>query len=110
MLREEHDPILQKTLADGLRYAKVLANVDLQQCDLRNAYLGRKNGDEWSLDLSNADLYEARLDGASLKQVNADSAVFFHASLRGAVFQCAVLTAANFRNTDLAGASSPARR
>jgi hypothetical protein len=104
MLREDHDARLQKALADGLRYAKVLTNVDLQQCNLTNAYLGRKRGDDWVLDLSDADLYDATLDGASFKQVVATGAVFYGASLKRTVFEDAVLTEADFRGADLAGA------
>ena len=98
MLRENHDPRLQKALADGLRYARVLRSVDLQQCNMTNAYLGKKEGDDWALDLSHADMYEAKLDGASLKQVTATEAVFYQASLKGTVFEDAVLTNADFRS------------
>jgi Pentapeptide repeats (8 copies) len=104
MLREKHDARLQKALADGLRYARVLTSVDLQQCDMTSAYLGKKQGDDWALDLSHADMYEAKLDGASLKYVTAVEAVFYQASLKGTVFDHAVLTKADFRSAELAGA------
>src|SRR4051812_22889151 len=104
MLREDHDARLQKALADGLRYARVLTNVDLQQCNLANAYLGKKKGDDWTLDLSDADLFEATLDGASLKQVTAKGAVFYLASMKKTVLEGADLSAADFRGADLAGA------
>ncbi len=45
MLRDEKlrkVPRLQKVLADGLGYAIDLQNVDLQQCNLRNAYFVNK--------------------------------------------------------------------
>src|SRR3954470_3261566 len=87
MLREDHDARLQKALGDGLRYARVLTNADLQQCNLANAYLGRKEGDEWTLDLSHADLYDAKLDGASLRHVIADKTVFYFASMKGTVLE-----------------------
>ena len=51
MLREEQLPHVQKVLADGLRYARQLAGADLQNCDLRNAYLGIKAGDKEPVDL-----------------------------------------------------------
>lgn len=104
MLREQQHARLQKALADGLRYARVLTNVDLQQCNLMNAYLGQKKGDDWVLDLSDADLFEANLDGASLKNVKAEGAVFYLGSLKGTVFEDAVLAGADFRDAELAGA------
>lgn len=104
MLREEQNARLQKALADGLRYARVLTNIDLQQCNLMNAYLGQKKGDDWVLDLSDADFYEANLDGASLKKVKAERAVFYFGSLKRTVFEHAVLSGADFRDAELAGA------
>jgi uncharacterized protein YjbI with pentapeptide repeats len=104
MLREEQNTLLQKALADGLRYARRLKSVDLQQCNLMQAYLGERTGDKWVLDISHADLYGANLDGASLRKVKAKKAVFFHCSLKGTVFEGAVLTGADFRDADLAGA------
>lgn len=104
MLRENHHDRLQKALADGLRYARVLRSADLQQCNMTNAYLGKKEGDDWALDLSYADMYDATLDGASLKHVTAEEAVFYHASLKGTVFEHAVLNKADFRSAELAGA------
>jgi len=104
MLREDHDARLQKALADGLRYARVLTNADLQQCNLASAYLGKKLGDDWVLDLSDADLYDAKLDGASLKEVIAERTVFYLASLKGTVFERATLAGADFRGAELAGA------
>jgi Pentapeptide repeats (8 copies) len=104
MLREDQNARLQKALADGLRYARVLTNFDLQQCNLKSAYLGQKKGDDWVLDLSEADLFEANLDGASLKNVTAERAVFYFGSLKRTVFEGAVLTEADFRAADLTGA------
>ena len=37
---------LRKVLADGLRYARDLRGADLQRYNLRNAYLGWKQGDK----------------------------------------------------------------
>jgi hypothetical protein len=103
-LREDHDVRLQKALADGLRYARVLTGVDLQQCNLANAYLGKKEGDTWELDLSNADMFDANLDGASLKEVKAHKAVFYMASLKKTVFEDADISEADFRDAELSGA------
>ena len=103
-LREEQSTRLQKTLADGLRYARNLRGADLQRCNLAHAYLGQKIGDDWVLDLSHADMFEANLDGASLKKVRANGAVFYLASLKGAVLEDAHLQRADFRGSELAGA------
>jgi len=106
-LREEQSSRLQKTLADGLRYARKLPGADLQHCNLANAYLGKKTGDDWVLDLSHADMFGANLDGASLKKVRATGAVFYDASLQGTVFEGAELQGADFRGSNLSGAKFP---
>jgi len=46
MLREKPPEHLQKVLADGLRYAKVIKGSDLQKCDLQNSFLGVRDGDD----------------------------------------------------------------
>jgi uncharacterized protein YjbI with pentapeptide repeats len=104
LLRSQPAERLQKVLADGLRYAADLQRMDLQRCDLRNAYLGRKEGDKGVLNLSRADLFEAICDGASLRGVDAADAVFYRASLVNTVFVGANLVGADFREAHLAGA------
>lgn len=96
--------IFQKVLADGLRYARDLASADLQQCDLRGAYLGRKPGDKWRLNITHADLFGADCTAASFRDVIANEAVFFEAILEGTVFAGAELERADFRNARLKGA------
>jgi hypothetical protein len=86
MLREEQPSHVQKVLADGLRYAHELQGADLQNCDLRNAYIGRKAGDDSAVDLSKADLYGANCDRASFKETRARETVFMGAVLTKAVF------------------------
>jgi uncharacterized protein YjbI with pentapeptide repeats len=104
LLRGSETGPIQKVLADGLRYAPSLAHADLQECNLTNAYLGRKNGDDKIVDLTYADLYEANLTGASLKGVNAAGAVFAGATLMNTVLSGADLTDADFRSAKLEGA------
>ena len=104
MLREEQSPRVQKVLADGLRYARDLQEADLQNCDLRNAYLGKKAGDGWAVDLSRADLYGAECNRASFKEVVARETVFLEAVLEKAVFAGADCRNADFRRTKLSGA------
>ena len=103
MLRETQPERLQKVLADGLRYARDLTGADLQRCNLRNAYLGRKRGDKYFLDLSTADLFEADCTGASLRGVVARGTVFYRAKLERTVLVDADLEGADFRSADLAG-------
>jgi Pentapeptide repeats (9 copies)/Pentapeptide repeats (8 copies) len=104
MLRTEQTPRVQKVLADGLRYALDLRGADLQNCDLRNAYIGRKTGDERAADLSAADFYGSQCDGASFREVHANKAVFYNAGLEKAVFVDADCREADFRAAKLAGA------
>lgn len=104
MLREEQTPRVQKVLADGLRYAHDLEDADLQNCDLRNAYIGQKAGDAWAVNLSRADLYGAKCDRASFKAVVAREAVFMEAELRKTVFIDSDCTGADFRWAKLDGA------
>ena len=117
MLRDHPPELLQKVLADGLRYAGapdartgwrrtpgVLVGADLQRCSLANAYLGKKQQDRRAIDLSYADLYEADCSGASFREVTAVSAVFYRCILNGSVFDGAQLEGANFREARLSGA------
>jgi hypothetical protein len=94
---------LQKLLADGLAYAPRLQDIDLQRCNLQNAYLGERP--DRKPDFSRADFFEADLRDASLKRAIAREAVFFKATLRGTVFKAAELEGADFRESDLDGAS-----
>jgi uncharacterized protein YjbI with pentapeptide repeats len=104
LLRSEDGGLLQKVLADGLRYAADLQDMDLQRCDLRDAYLGKKEGDKRALDLSRADLFGAKCDRASFKGVTARKAVFYQCTLLKTVFTDANLEAADFREAQLKGA------
>lgn len=104
MLREEQPVRVQKVLADGLRYARELQGADLQNCDLRNAYIGQKTGDKEAVDLSRADLYGAKCDRASFKGVVAQETVFMEAELRKTVFRDADCRNADFRRAKLDGA------
>lgn len=101
MLREEQPPRVQKVLADGLRYARELQDADLQNCDLTNAYVGKKKGDKWAVDLSRADLYGAHCDRASFRAVVARETVFVDAELRKTVFTGADCQEADFRRAQL---------
>jgi uncharacterized protein YjbI with pentapeptide repeats len=110
MLRRETEPSaepsrLQKVLADGLRYAEDLRHSDLQYCALSNAYLGKREGDAASIDLSYADLYRAICVGTSFKCAKMVETVFYRATLDKAVFAGADCRGANFRDAALTGAN-----
>jgi hypothetical protein len=102
VLRDAPPGTLQKLLADGLAFAPELADLDLQGCNLQNAYLGERP--DRRPDFSRADFFEADLSGASLRNVVAREAVFFKATMRGTVLKGAELEGADFRDADLEGA------
>lgn len=132
LLRNTPTGELQKLLADGLAYAKSLAGVDLQHCNLSHTYWGARlrppvtNGalrmlsrrswpfgdvrraenssDEKCITLTDADLSYADLSSASLRRANAARAVFRRGTATSAVFKEADLRDANFKNADLQGA------
>jgi hypothetical protein len=104
VLRQVPSGLFQKVLADGLRYASKLVSADLQRCNLRDSYLGRKPGDKRSLNISNADFFGADCTGASFREVIAVGSVFVEATLEGAVFIDAKLQSADFRRARLSGA------
>jgi uncharacterized protein YjbI with pentapeptide repeats len=103
ILRGTPPGTLQKLLADGLAYAPTLVEVDLQGCNLQNAYLGERP--DRKPDLSHADFFEADLSGASLQNATALDAVFYRATLRGTVLRGADVRGADFREADLDGAN-----
>jgi len=102
VLRDAPAGTLQKLLADGLAYAPELVDLDLQGCNLQNAYLGERP--DRKPDFSRTDFFEADLSGASLKNAVAREAVFFKAKMRGTVLKGAELEGADFREADLKGA------
>jgi hypothetical protein len=86
VLRQTQSGLFQKVLADGLRYAHTLVSADLQRCNLRDAYLGRKRGDKHGLNLLNADLFGSDCTGASFREVTANGSAFIEATLEGSVY------------------------
>jgi Pentapeptide repeats (8 copies) len=102
LLRTAETGELQKLLADGLASAPDLQGADLQQCNLTNAYLGKRRGRR--VNLSDADLYRADLTRASLKEATAQRTVLYEANLTKAVLEGADLTGADLRDAKLEGA------
>jgi hypothetical protein len=103
LLRGAEAGTFQKLLADGLAHAPELRQADLQECNLRNAYLGRRF--DRRPDMSRADFFQADLSGASLKGASATHAVFFRAKLQGTILSEADLRDADFREAELQDAS-----
>jgi uncharacterized protein YjbI with pentapeptide repeats len=103
MLRAEQLPAIQKVLADGLHYANDLRGADLQNCNLQNAYIGRKAGEKRRVDLSGADLFESDCTRASFRDAIALNTVFYRATLEGTVLTGADCQDADFREAKLSG-------
>lgn len=77
--------VFQKTLGDGLAYAINLSKVDLQNTNLQNLYLGRK--DDTRIQMQETDMFMADLSYANLDKIDGQGAVFmnsilYHASIK----------------------------
>lgn len=104
--------VFQKTLGDGLAYAVNLSKVDLQNTNLQNLYLGRK--DDTRIQMQETDMFMADLSYANLDKIDGQGAVFmnsilYHASIKNcdftnAYFYGADLSNAYFKNVILHGA------
>ncbi|MCQ2154197.1 MAG: pentapeptide repeat-containing protein [Bacteroidales bacterium] len=98
LLRVLPTGIFQKTLGDGLAYAKDLSNSDLQKTNLQDIYLGSKS---IRINLTGADLFGADLSYANLDNLSAKNAVFMGAILFNTKIKNSDLSCANFINADL---------
>ena len=90
--------VFQKTLADGLAYAKDLSNVDLMRTNLQDAYLGRK--DDKRIIMNDTDLFLSDLSYALLQHIQGN-AIFYRAILFCTRIKDCDLTGANFCEADL---------
>ena len=109
MLKIENTGDMQKLLADSLKYAHYpsLKVADLQNTNLTDAVLGKKE-----LDYTKADFYRANLTNASFKgggkkgcKVNLKGAVFYEAILHGTNFTGCNLKGASFAGADIKNAT-----
>jgi hypothetical protein len=105
MLRQSQPPQVQKVLADGFRYAVSLKGADLQNCDLSNAYLGKRKKEDEPVDLSGADLYGANCGRASFRAAILHETVFVDAPLNKTVFTASDCQGADFRRAQLQNAT-----
>lgn len=98
LLRTLPASVFQKTVGDGLAYAKNLTGADLQRTNLQDVCL---EGKKERLILDGCDLFMADLSYALVKNVDAVNAYFYHAILLKTKFKDCNLNFADFRNTDL---------
>lgn len=112
LLRVLQTGVLQKTLGDGLAYAANLNKVDLQNANLQNLYMGRKDGIR--IQMQQTDMFMADLSYANLDKIDGQGAVFqnailYHTQIKNsdfsnAIFKGADLCNAYFDNVTLEGA------
>lgn len=112
LLRVLQTGVLQKTLGDGLAYAANLNKVDLQNANLQNLYMGRKDGIR--IQMQQTDMFMADLSYANFDKIDGQGAVFqnsilYHTQIKNsdfsnAIFKGADLCNAYFDNVTLEGA------
>lgn len=90
--------VFQKTLADGLAYARDLSNLDLQKTNLQDAYIGRK--DKKKIVVDNTDLYMSDLSYALIENAQGN-AIFYRSILYRTKFKKCNFRNANFSEADL---------
>ena len=98
LLRTLPSSVFQKTIGDGLAYAKDLSRADLQKTNLQDVCL---EGKTEKLILKNCDLFMSDLSYALVKNIEAEGAYFYHSILLKTTFKKANLKNADFRNADL---------
>lgn len=114
LLRTLPTGIYQKTLGDGLAYARNngLSDKDMQKTNLQNLYLGNK---QYRLKCCRTDFYMADLSYALLENIDGNGIIFYNSILmstnikncdfRNANFVGADLTNVYFKNVCLLGAN-----
>lgn len=132
MLKIHPTGIYQKTLGDGLAYAKNLNYADLQRTNMQDLYLGKKNekddamekkgitprsddDDSWKISMDFTDMYGANLSYALVENIVGfgtvfNSAILHHTNIknctfRKADFKYADLTNVYFENVKLEGSN-----
>lgn len=100
LLRTLPTSVYQKTLADGLAYAKDLSFADLIKTNLQDAYLGVKEG---KIMMAKTDLFLSDLSYALLENINGHEAIFYRTILFCTQIKNCDFTKANFVGADLTG-------
>ena len=118
MLKIHPTGIYQKTLGDGLAYAKNLNYADLQRTNMQDLYLGKKNekddakekkgikpksdnDDSWKITMDFTDMYGANLSYALVENVVGFGTVFNSAILHHTNIKNCTLRRADFKYSDL---------
>jgi len=118
MLKIHPTGIYQKTLGDGLAYAKNLNYADLQRTNMQDLYLGKKNekddarekkgiktksdnDDSWKITMDFTDMYEANLSYALVENVIGFGTVFNSAILNHTNIKNCSFKKADFKYADL---------
>ncbi len=91
--------ILQKTLGDGLAYATNLSKVDLQNTNLQNLYLGRKDGIH--INMEETDMFMSDISYTTLNNIDGQGAIFLDAILYHTQIKECDFTNAYFKGADL---------
>ncbi len=92
--------VFQKTLADGLAFAKDLSKCDLQKTNLQDVLLDNKNH---NIIMDNTDLFLSDLSYANLEGIKGHGIILYNAILCNARIRNCDFTNANFRGADLTG-------
>lgn len=92
--------IYQKTLGDGLAYARYngLSAKDMQKTNLQNLYLGNK---QYRLKCDRTDFYMADLSYALMENIDGDGIIFYNSILMSANIKNCNFKNANFVGSDL---------
>lgn len=100
LLRTLPTGVLQKTLGDGLAYARNLSGADLQKANMQDIYLGHKVD---KIQLVKTDMFMADLSYALLENIEGQGAVFYHSILFNAKIKKSDFSSATFCGADLTG-------
>lgn len=98
LLRVLPTGIFQKTLGDGLAYAKNLSYSDFQKTNLQDVYLGVKQG---RIQLTGADFFRADFSYANLDKIDGKDVQFMYAIFYNARIKNSDFSNANFYGSDL---------
>lgn len=100
LLRTIPTGVYQKTLADGLAYARDLSLADLQRTNLQDAYLGTKDR---KISMQSADMFLSDLSYALLENIDGHRVIFYRSILFCTQIKNCDFTEASFYGADLTG-------
>ena len=100
LLRTISTGVYQKTLADGLAYARDLSFADLQKTNLQDAYLGIKDG---RISMKSSDMFLSDLSYALLENIDGHGVIFYRSILFCTQIKNCDFTEASFYGADLTG-------